>query len=519
MMLSIFFTLNIKALDDAYIVNDEDASIRYKTDTSEQGLRFTAKLDEGVKGNAHGFYLVYGNVTIEDLRNAVNKAKGKDFELNGKKVKKVEIGGVTQNNEFSVVVTGVPEHGYIDKISAVGYVMVSSVIRYVEAVTTKSILEVALKTLNTGETNTTLKDIINNITHNVVLCENALKDLELNNTFYEYNHHRIKVLFAEDFYKITKIDFSLTLSATEIYSFFTDSIMKDKWGFLLDYFLSLSNNINLVEQINDLKNNDKKEHVKELIYALFNFFNEQNVKVNDDIIDFTNLENYLSLKNYNESVYINPNDHYIYKVGDQIKLPEADTDNIGYGFDHYLINGNKYSAGSNYVITNSKVVLNKVFVEKTYEVKFVDNFGNVVKVENVLRNDYITEFPEIDLDGHVLISYLDSNGEEVNEETPILSNMTIVPFYKIAITDIYFKIDKEGYAIKQSSNNIDYKFEFDTYNWNYLIIWPKEGYAFSKDVVIVAVYLDNTPVKEVNLDYSPEFITYTFDDPNWSGRY
>lgn len=518
-ILSLFFTIKVNALSDFYITKNDDVSIRYKTETSKQGLRFTAELSEDVKNNAHGFYIAYGHVSIGDLRTSINEAKGKDFKLNGKKVYKVEVGGVKPDNTYSVVVTGIPEKGYNDKVSVVGYVMVSGVIRFVEAATTKSILEVALSTLNTGETNSTLTNIRDNATHKVVLGENALKDLELNNTFYEYNHHKLKVLFSEDFYEKIKVDFTLALIDEELYSFFTDPIMKNKWGFLLDYFSAITENNNLKNQVIAVKENNRTVQLRELHYALHNFFNEQNGKINDDIIDFTNLENYLHIKDFNESVYINPNEYELYQVGDQIELPEADTDLEGYVFDHYLINNKKYNAGNKYTIADTKVILNKVFTEKDCEITFIDSYGNINQTITIPRNSYIEEFPEINKAGYVLVHFTDSLGNIVDEETLITSDMTLHAVYKIAITDIYFNIDKENYKVLEASEHITYNFYYDTFNVNTLKIVPKEGYAFSKDVVIVVVYNGKQPVVEVNVEYSPEYIEYVMDDPNWSTPY
>ena len=82
----------LEALDDnLYISLYQSASIRYKTETSLQGLRFSARLNEDVKNNEHGFYLVYGSTTVEELRIAINTNTG-ELMLNGKKVYKVIVG-------------------------------------------------------------------------------------------------------------------------------------------------------------------------------------------------------------------------------------------------------------------------------------------------------------------------------------------------------------------------------------------------------------------------------------------
>ena len=85
---------NLNAEKELYVTTDENAAIRYKTENSLQGLKFTAKLDEAVKNNRHGFFLVYGKTTINDLRSAINDSRGKSFYINEKVVYKRKFQGL-----------------------------------------------------------------------------------------------------------------------------------------------------------------------------------------------------------------------------------------------------------------------------------------------------------------------------------------------------------------------------------------------------------------------------------------
>lgn len=132
---------NIYASDSSVTMID-GASIRVATDESGQGLRFTAKLTgESIE---HGFYLVYGKATLEDLQRVI---KDKTLELNGKQVFKVVVPGVDKDGNFSVVLTGIPEEGYLSLISVFAYV--DGVVA--KENTNRSIAEVAIAAKQHGE--------------------------------------------------------------------------------------------------------------------------------------------------------------------------------------------------------------------------------------------------------------------------------------------------------------------------------------------------------------------------------
>src|SRR5690554_5504668 len=99
----------IESLDSASIRND-----------GEQGLRFYAKVLNAEDIEEKGFYLVYGKASISELEAAI-AAKSDTITLNGKEVFKVVVPGVRENDEFSVVLTGIPEVGYFDEITVIAY--------------------------------------------------------------------------------------------------------------------------------------------------------------------------------------------------------------------------------------------------------------------------------------------------------------------------------------------------------------------------------------------------------------
>lgn len=512
---AVFFKIN--AQRPLYVTTNEKAAIRYKTESSLQGLKFTAKLDESVKDNRHGFFLVYGKTTVDDLRTAVNNSRGKNFFINEKLVYKKEVPGVTLENFFSIVLTGIPSSGYIDKISVISFVEVDGVLRYSANVTVKSVAEVAFKCLNNGMRNNSLDEIVNNIDHKIVFKKNVLNEMEFNNTFYESNHQHLKREFNEDYKDFFNKDFLdlLTLD-DDLISFYKDEHLNNKWSFLLAYFKSLSTNDTLKEQITNIQKNSKNESVKELIYAHTNFFNEENNKIANEIIDFTNLNNYLTLKDYNDKIFINIDDYQLYQVGQEFILPKVDKVEKGYVFKHYLISGEKYQPLEKHVLTNRAVILEEVYDFIKYDVNFLDKDNNIISSLNVLHNDFISDFPEILKEGFVLTGWEDENNEIINSATKITSQMTLKPIFKKAIKKINITVEKFVGGVVLASDNITYKHVNYDHNLHFLYLRPNEGYAFAKDIVITVTFTDSTPVKQEILKVEIDYIEFAYDDPHWS---
>ncbi len=118
------FVSTLKANANSTLVEMLDgAQIRTKTEELEQGLRFTAKLEEEALGKDHGFYLIYGIPNEDDLASLESFEEGVT-EINGKEVFKVPVPGVSQGGEFSVVLTGIPKDsvGYLKQITVLAYV-------------------------------------------------------------------------------------------------------------------------------------------------------------------------------------------------------------------------------------------------------------------------------------------------------------------------------------------------------------------------------------------------------------
>lgn len=531
-----FGSLKVDAqISERFIDVQNKAAIRYKTNDTLQGLKFTANVHKEAIEGTYGMYLAYGNVSKEEFSEAIKTKTGQDFKINDKKVFHVRFDNLTKENTFSIIITGIPKANYADSVTVLGYVVVKDIVVYSENVVSRSIAEVAFKSLNSGLNDEALTDIISEMEQKVVLSYNALNQIELNKSFYEYDHKLLKEEFNEDFKNINALGFlDLETKTEDLFNFYQDAYFFSKWEFLLDYFISLSGSEDLVVQVENLKENNPVSSLEELTYALTNFFNEENYRKNEDIIDFTNKGNYLDLKNFNNKVYINLNGHELYKVGDTIKVPEIsahEDDEIGYAFDYFMIGEVRYNPNDEYVVLDSNGVFEPKYSYKEYTLTFITEEGESLGDIKVEHNDVLLNTPEYVKEGYVIVYWLEE-GETlaidkeniISSKTRISKDMTLVPVFKEAITEINFTVIRNEYKVVDATENVLYEFDMKDKNYNYFYITPKEGYGFTKDILIVVTYVDsggNVLGKGtfVNQTIEPEYIEYIINDPNWTKPY
>jgi uncharacterized repeat protein (TIGR02543 family) len=98
----------------------EGAAIRTE---GVQGLRFSARVLNAEQISEKGFYILYGQATVIDLQAALDNAVGDTILHKGKEVYKVPVPGITTENKFSIVLTGIPVKGYLDDVTVIPYVV------------------------------------------------------------------------------------------------------------------------------------------------------------------------------------------------------------------------------------------------------------------------------------------------------------------------------------------------------------------------------------------------------------
>ena len=367
----------VKAANE--VVAIDGASIRTATEELGQGLRFYAKLDAAVKENEHGFYVAYGIATPAELEAAIALAAGGDVMLNGKIVYHVEVVGVTAENEYSVVLLGIPEVGYFDAITVLPYVVIDEAVVLPEVVVTRSVGEVALNMASAGENPP--EAVLNAVkTSYKRVGLNAKGQLEITDDLYELNHFKLGEEFAKDWNSKfgttwTKIvgtafhanaaigaagasNLGTDLSGSNLYKFFHDEAFGPKWGWVLE-FIKTSNGIHPNRQITAVQGDGTDGtnilyHASHLNFSIANFFNQANDTGGYAPINYNSIAKYDNLANFNDKVYVKFDDYEYIIAGANFVMPEAEI-RVGYNFVNYKAGEVEVNAGANFVVENNQV--------------------------------------------------------------------------------------------------------------------------------------------------------------------
>jgi uncharacterized repeat protein (TIGR02543 family) len=523
-------SINVKATSPLVEAID-GASIRTQ---GVQGLRFYATLDESVKANEHGFYLVYGKTTIAELEAAITAADGGTITLNDKTVFKVQVPGVIAGNEFSVVLLGIPEAGYFDNVSVIPYVVVDEENVYSATTVSRSVAEVALKMANAGEDISVIQgfDAITSTAKKKVAI-NADGNLAVSGGVYELNPYNLREEFVKDwnakfgttwtsldpeaFYNSAKtgltdaIGSNKDLAPSNIYKFFNDAVYKVKWGWVLDYmtYYSIQGGIvhpelQAVAIQGDGTNADKTlYHANHLSYSIANFFNREHEIGGYTAVNFTTGNKYANLGTYNNKVYVDLDNYEFYDVGATIVLPAA-IPQVGYNFSHYVVGGANYNAGADYVITTDDVVVEPVYTPIEYTVTFYD--GETVLTDlNTTYNivNGLPSLPAYSKEGYTFLGWYDnalfdgsaitsipsgSTGHKVyyaktveaaNAPVPITYNLDGGNFYKYESREAMvadFMLDFNAY-FSDRDDIVASEFQAKTFGWNVYTFFTAETYA------------------------------------------
>ncbi len=363
---------------------------------------FSAVLDEAVKNNEHGFYLVFGEASISSLITAITEQVNDTISLNDKNVHKVIVPGVKGDNSYSVVLTGIPDIGYFDVITVIPYVNKDGVEEYANPII-RSVAAVALKMANDGAdiSNIVSADkILNTTRKRVIRRDNG--DIEIKDSIYETNPKTLKKEFIKDWNKLfnaqytdfDNLDFydaakvplvddeqttNKDLSATNLYQFFNN--YEQKWSWLLDYMISQCEIMLVSNQARAIKgngtyNNNLLFNGVHLSLSIVNFFNQKYLAEYPGI-DFTQLERYDEVKNYNMSIYIDLTNGNLYKVGHRLNL-HNNVEKEGYTFEYYQRGENRLYSGDTYTIGEAeRLVANYKAID--YVVKFYDGDNELVE--------------------------------------------------------------------------------------------------------------------------------------------
>lgn len=419
------------------VVAVDGASIRFKTDEVGQGLRFYAKLDETYKNNEHGFYLVFGEATVNKLEDAIVEAGSGPITLNGKEVFHVPVLGVNSNNEFSVVLLGIPEVGYFDELSAIPYVKVDGVLVFPSEHVKRSVAEVVLKMANAGEDLNLVEGVEQILeTEKKKITVDSSCNIEISSGVYELNHLNLKDEFINDwnaklltswteldadtFYNSASLGLTdgqasnTDLSDSNLYKFFNDSFYEAKWGWLLDFLKEENHTIHTTRQIDAIKGDGtstdgdgKLWHASHLIYSISNFFNGRNDSAGYDPINFVDVSKYLNVKDYNNKVYVSMEKYEFYNVGESYVLPAPKDIKEGYIFLNYKLGATTYNPGSSYVISDD-FIIEAVYSVINYDVTFYDGEEELTSLNTTYNIESTKTLPTYEKDGLVFRGWYDN---------------------------------------------------------------------------------------------------------------
>ncbi|MFA6678831.1 MAG: InlB B-repeat-containing protein, partial [Acholeplasmataceae bacterium] len=432
--LSLFLlnTFSLRA-EGELVTNLEGVSIRKKTDDYSQGLRFYGKLDESVKGNAHGFYLVYGKTTLSELTEKLDSGANPIY-INGKEVYHIEIPGSTEENNFSVVLVGIPEDGYFDLISVIPYVVVNGVKVFPPEVNKRCVADVALKMANAGEEVADIvrfDSIVNTNKKKVSMSPNG--DVIISSGVYELNILKLRREFIKDWnYTFNKTLTELNheeffneakegspdtdvnnndLSNTNLYKFFNNHRFSNKWRWLLNYMVNECDIYFASLQANAILGNGLGNNLfngAHLAYSLVNFFNQSNEKGLYNAIDFTDLSRYDRVKNYNDGVYVDMREYELYDEGGEFNLP-APLNKPGYNFKHYKKGGVEYNPNAYYQVTNNEEKFEAIYSPIEYPLSFYDGAMKINELNRTYNVEDEISLPVYEKAGYNFVGWYDNS--------------------------------------------------------------------------------------------------------------
>lgn len=408
------FVVKEEVIVDDYLTVIDGASIRTK---GTQGLRFTAVIADEVKYNNHGFYLIYGQATVADLKLNIDLFGDDTIYMNGKEVFKISGLGITSNNEFSVVITGIPEAGYLDSITVIPFVEVNNKLEFCDKGVTRSVAEVALKIENIGIANNSIYNILASL--DLVVKKyglNSSGNYEISNSIYENDYKILQKLFVNDWnnkfdtnYQILKHDLfynkakeglteefddNTDLSKSNLYKFFNDPLYKDKWEWFLDYLIDECGVLHASRQAYAIKANgkyyddraqsdhDKLFHGLHLSYSIVNFFTNTHETGDYPAIDFTQESRYLNVKNFNNRVYVCADNYTLHKENDLIVSPPAPV-KAGYNFLHFKAYGGVVNPNSQ-ILLRGATEFKPIYELAEYSIIFYDGSNKL--------NEYTTTY-------------------------------------------------------------------------------------------------------------------------------
>lgn len=409
-----FCGFNTKA-SDVTLSMVNAASVR--TDGTYQGLKFQATFSSNYVGTKeYGFYIALGNNSRSDMVNAIKAGTN----VNGHKIVKSYKTG--EERTFAVTIYDIPNTHYVDDITAIAYFNDAGKEVYTDICVTRSIANVAMSALNSGESAAILNDVSSYLAANYMVITDGLNQFNeftvtpfVNtkpsfsdlSTLYEEFINDINAACGtslttsctiSDFYNTLKEgvgDSDYTIDADDNIAKVFSGARLVKWKWLLDYFKNVDTN-NYAKQADALMRADRTCAVQlysmsNLIYSIWNFLktDTQERGASYPPKKYSNESSYSAVNWGSYSSYTNST---CAAIGSTVSLPSAPSKN-GYSFVKYTDGVNDYNPGNTITITSSALSIQSVFnlvdYTITYNLNSGTNSGSNVSSYNV-ESDTIT---------------------------------------------------------------------------------------------------------------------------------
>ncbi|MBN3490432.1 InlB B-repeat-containing protein [Acholeplasma equirhinis] len=358
------------------VTSVDGASIRT---TGVQGLRFYANVED--LESVHGFYLLYGDADVADLEAALP-----EMLHNGKTVFKAPVEGADQDGQFSVVLTGIPDRGYMQKITAIPYAVVDDEEVYGEPVT-RSVAEVAQKMTLAGDGDAGTQAILNYVHNNYLSIESLSYGQYVVSGLYTADIDVIRAELVKDWntrFGTSWVDLdastfaasarvggqgsqgsSTTLVGTNLLKFFQDETFGPKWWWLLEYMNAYGGGtIHPQRQAQALMNGGVNSTLATVfwgdhfVYAVYNLLKVDN-KTGWSVstltftkVDNTSIDRLYQIANYNNSIMKDLSTVELLPKGTQVTLPSSAELFTGYTNSNFTISGSTVTFAANYTLNN-----------------------------------------------------------------------------------------------------------------------------------------------------------------------
>ena len=468
------------------------------------GIRFVAEISEDIKEGAtkYGVALAFGEADASEI--LVNGT------VNDKNVLTGEIDAATLEEgatEFYVNLINIPNTMYGQKITARAYVVKGEEYHYANTATTRCLGEVVLKASAAGEVagNEFLEGIYADVVDNykkVFIDQQG--QLHIDNPIYETNTANLAKVFVADWnemfsttldastaftggtsstwYKSAKTSSQTDWSTSKLKSFFQDSTMYAKWGWLLNYIITeLSNGTGhsfaksqanaIINNVEDTANWYYSGHLCSFIMSTMTGEYQSS---GWGSYSFQKNPTKLGLiVNYNNTILADLNNSQLVLKG-EFTLPKIDKN--GYQFDGWTDGTNNYTV---YNVAEENVLLAKSYTAVDYTITYYYGETELTEFESHYTIEDSVTLPT----NYVVNGYKFDGWYEESDFSG--SPITTIEVGNTGNKVFYAKMVETSYV------SVDVNFDLNEGSWDYNYLLENAEVLYTAQVTRYKTYTSN----------------------------